>query len=393
MRPRRLRLLPAQYLCLLLLHAGGCSSSTLGGSQFIADLGDRNDMAGQDGSIGRLFTSFDYSVPGGQRELAVADLDGNQKPEIIATLPYSGQLAILWNPGTSQAAISTISTPGTPYGLVVAKLDGDDIPDLAFTDQAAGTLNVFYTKSSITDHKDPFTSKQPVMYALAPGASVVRAGLLDGDDSMDLAVLNTQDGTVSVLTNLGTAGMFGFKDHKLRVFPGALHYSMAILAGRLQKAADVIVTNASDDTLNVLRNSGTGDLGVDMQAQSVISTMRGPVFVTTGSPPDLIDPPVYVAASASNQIQRWRSTAGRLTLTDNIDVAPRPIALAVDKLDTDGTADLVVASSNRDEIEVLLGTPGGIYTSSPNDRIATGQAPVAIAIADLNGDYETPKTA
>ena len=386
MRPLPLRLLPALGLCLMLHNSGGCSSSSLNGSPFNPDLGSTTDMRNQDVPIGQQFYPIGYPVGGGQRELAIADLDGNKKPEIIATLPYNGQIAIVWNPGTQQASISMISTPGTPYGLVAAKLDGDDIPDLAFTDQAAGTLNIFYTKSVVVDRNDPFSSKQTVMYALSPGVSVVRAGLLDKNDSMDLAVLNTKDGTVSVFTNLGAPGMYGFKDRTTRVFPGPLHYSMVLLAGRIDRAADVLVTSASDDTLTVLRNGGDGDLALDTQAQNVISTMRGPVFVTTGGPPGQKDAPVYVAASASNQIQRWESTAGRLRLTDTIEVAPRPVALAVDKIDADLTTDLVVASSNRDELEVLLSTPGGVYTSSPNDRIATGQAPVAIAIEDLNMD-------
>ena len=111
MRPRYLRSLPALGFCLMILNAGGCSSSSLGGSEFIPDLGNTTDLAEQDGPVGRLFSSFDYSVAGGQRELAIADLDGNEKPEIIATLPYNGQIAILWNPGTPQSAISMISTP------------------------------------------------------------------------------------------------------------------------------------------------------------------------------------------------------------------------------------------------------------------------------------------
>lgn len=268
----------------------------------------------------------------------------------------------------------------------MADLNGDQVPDLAFTDPSTGSLNVFYTSKPFVSRSNPFTTAQPVTYPVGQGVSVVQAGLLNGDDYMDLAVLNTQDGTVSVFTNPGPAGIYMLMDTKVREFPGLSHYSMTLVPSLLKKASDILVTSASDDTLTFLRNMGTGILRVDQSATGVYSTARGPVFVTTAALPTGSSPLVYVADSSSNLIQSWLSTQGELKSQPAVGMALRPVALAVDDLNLDGRLDVVVASNGNDALTVLLSSPGGIYRAVDAMSFPTGQAPIAVAVADLNKD-------
>lgn len=370
---------------LLLLCAGGCSSATFGEPYVPTDMGTLPPDGG-DGSKPELRVAT-FDVPGGQRGLAVADLDQDAAPEVVVSLPYEGKLAILWSPGSAGQLTSIIAVPGTPSGLTMADLNGDQVPDLAFTDPSTGSLNVFYTSKPFVSRSNPFTTAQPVTYPVGQGVSVVQAGLLNGDDYMDLAVLNTQDGTVSVFTNPGPAGIYMLMDTKVREFPGLSHYSMTLVPSLLKKASDILVTSASDDTLTFLRNMGTGILRVDQSATGVYSTARGPVFVTTAALPTGSSPLVYVADSSSNLIQSWLSTQGELKSQPAVGMALRPVALAVDDLNLDGRLDVVVASNGNDALTVLLSSPGGIYRAVDAMSFPTGQAPIAVAVAEVNGNY------
>ena len=369
---------------LLLLCGSGCSSSYVAGENGPSDMGLPSDG----GSVFQpTLQVASIEVPGGQRGLAVADLDKDGVPEIVVSLPYEGKLAILWSPGSASQMTSIIQVPGTPSGLTMADLNGDQIPDLAFADPTTGTLNVFYTSNPFAGRSTPFTKAQPVTYPLGQGTSVVQAGLLNGDDDTDLAVLNTQDGTVSILVNSGAAGMYALMDRKTRDFPGPSHYSLTLVPSLIIKAADLVVTSASDDTLTLLRNNGAGTLTVDQTAAGVYSTARGPVFVTAAAFPKDSSPFVYVADSSSNLIQRWLSAEGALKPQSAVGMAMRPVALAVDDLNLDGRPDVVVASNGNDALMLLLNSPDGMYRAADGTSFPTGPAPIAVVVADLNGNY------
>lgn len=385
MRTLRIAHLIAHLGFLLLLCGSGCGSSyTSGTPDFPTDMG----LAPDGGEVSKPeFRVGSFDVPGGQRGLAVANLDNEEVPEIVVSLPYEGKLAILWNLGAAGQPPSIITVPGTPSGLTMTDLNGDMVPDLAFTDPSTGSLNVFYTSNPFVSRSAPFTTTQPITYPVGQGASVVQAGLLNGDDYPDLAVLNTQDGTVSVFINSGPAGMYMLMDRKTRDFPGPSHYSMTLVPSLIPRASDILVTSASDDTLTFLRNTGTGALVVDQTATGRYSTARGPVFVTAAALPKDSIPLVYVADSSSNLIQSWLSAQGELKPQPTVGIAIRPVALAVDDLNLDGRLDVVVASNGNDALTVLLGTAGGQYRAPEGTSFSTGQAPIAVVIAEVNGNY------
>jgi hypothetical protein len=69
-------------------------------------------------------------------------------------------------------------------------------------------------------------------------------------------------------------------------------------------------------------------------------------------------------------------------------VGTMPVAMAVADVNGDGLADLIVANLESDNISVLLGSRGGGFSPAPGSPIAEGDAyqPVAVAVGDFNGD-------
>lgn len=106
---------------LLLCGGSGCSSSNVSEGYPPADMGSPPPDAGV---FQPTLNAVSLAVPGGQRGVAVADLDKDALPDIVVTLPYDGKLAILWSPGAPGTSKSTLITvPGTPYGLTMVPFE------------------------------------------------------------------------------------------------------------------------------------------------------------------------------------------------------------------------------------------------------------------------------
>src|SRR5262249_2016107 len=83
-------------------------------------------------------TPVSFLVPtGGGRNVAVRDLNGDGKPDIVTADFESSSIAVLKNIGTTglitsnsfAPAVSFATAPG-PSGVAIADLDGDGVPDI-----------------------------------------------------------------------------------------------------------------------------------------------------------------------------------------------------------------------------------------------------------------------
>src|SRR5208283_518171 len=105
-------------------------------------------------------------------------------------------------------------------------------------------------------------------------------------------------------------------------------------------------------------------------------------------------PDIVVTNRNSNTISVFRNTSsiGSISFASNVDFATGalPYGVAAGDLDGDGKLDLVVANSGTDSLSIFQNTStiGSITFSSFASRVdlATSGTPIAVAIADLNGD-------
>jgi hypothetical protein len=134
----------------------------------------------------------EFSATWGPGEMALGDLDGDGKPELIISNSDSNKVSILQNissPGSitqnSFAPRVDFITGNRPRSIAIGDLDGDGKPDLAVANLRAKTVSVlFNTTTKGPMNSSSFSSKWDL--ATENGPEFLTIGDFDGDGRPDI---------------------------------------------------------------------------------------------------------------------------------------------------------------------------------------------------------------
>jgi len=300
---------------------------------------------------------YDYDA------VTMKDMDGDGKPDMLLayTYDYSAKYYLVRKNTSTPGNISfdnpqPIATGPGSNVAAIADIDGDGLPDII-----AGA-NFDWKDVSVMRNTSPTRAFQfdvQKSFKVNAGVTSVSVGDLDGDGKPDVMTSN-EDGTISVLRNISTAGnitvsSFAPYTNVLtgRYIPKAV---MADLDG--DGKLDIIAVNGLDSTMSILRNiSTTGnisfatkvDFKVGPATDIVINDMDG------DGKPDIIVNAAYTGPVVfRNNSSAGSFTASSLQRTDIITGAS--MCTAVGDLDGDGKPDLVS----------ITGSVISIYQNNPH---------------------------
>lgn len=339
--------------------------------------------------------------------LVVADVDGDGKLDIIVSDDSQPLVSIYRNnctPGnissTSFAARVDFATGTTPMGIAMRDLDGDGRPDLVVANAGDGTISIF-RNTGVPGSLTTNSFAPRVDIPTGSGCDDVVVADLDGDGKPDIVAANDGGSTLSVLQNLSTPGSLTFA---APVSLLTLNEPVNLAVGDLDgdgKPDLIVASYLPDSEVSVFRNvSIPGSLTTDSFAPRVDFALGG-----RGHTPALADldgsgkPSLAVVTELSSLLSVFRnvSTPGSFT---NSSLAPRidfgtgwnAWGVAIGDLDGDGRPDIVFANSYDSTIsiyqnEVPFGSP--VVTVSPASQMvpltgllqltgaAQGQSPLA----------------
>ncbi|MHC4220494.1 MAG: FG-GAP repeat domain-containing protein, partial [Planctomycetota bacterium] len=271
------------------------------------------------------------------------DFDGDGFPDHVTATDRSDDESVLPGngDGTFQDAASFAAGDG-PVFVAVADVDGDDFPDLI-------TANLDSNNLSVLLGNGDGTFQAPAFLTAGDGPVSVAVADLDGDNFPDLVTANRDSSNLSVLLGNGD-GTFQAPAF-LTAGDGPVSVAVADLDD--DDFPDLATANHDSNDVSVLLGNGDG-------------TFQAPAFYSTASAP--------VSITVSRLFGQFQIRV------ENDD--PPPVLLT--RRIPDLSPDLVIANRDSNNVAVLLGNGDGSFNAAK--YFAAGNAPVSVAVSNLNSD-------
>src|SRR6266542_437460 len=182
--------------------------------------------------------------------MAIGDLNGDAKPDLVTANRGDGDgktVSVLLNSGDAGfEARRDYGTGEQPESVAIGDLNGDSKPDVVTANQTGETVSVLANggDGTLRDRRDYRAGASPVAVAIAD---------LNGDRKPDLATANSDGASVSVLASRGDGTFAARRNY------GAGESPEKVASGDLNSDGkpDLAITNGVADTgtLSVLRNT------------------------------------------------------------------------------------------------------------------------------------------
>ena len=313
------------------------------------------------------------------RALAIGDLDGDGRPDLVASGPgpISGSVvSVSLNIGDGSFAprVDHHVTAGST-SLALGDLSGDGRPDIVVGGEGGQGVEILFNTGEGTF--------QSVMSCACGGADpTVALADIDGNGSLDLVVANRRGETPHTngdLVVLFNDGVNSFAKEPSHHAAGAAPQSLAVGDLNGDGRADVVTAGVCGGS--VLPNAGDGRFADAMPYGS----LRGRIAlqdVDGDGATDIVD----------TRRDTWTVNVllndGRGLFRGPIETpALSPVQTAIGDLDGDGRADLAVATDGGDRrFSVLLNVGDARFGPSLSYGEPDPAGSGAIAIADVDGD-------
>lgn len=314
---------------------------------------------------------------------------------------YSAKPFLVTYPGSSIINTCAFSTKvdfaagTTGAGILIADIDGDGKSELLSTNPTLNVVSILRnTATAGSINAGSFAPKIDIPTGVYPFR--ISADDFDGDGKLDLVVVNANDNSISVLRNTSTTGTISFAGKQ--DFPTGVNSRYVAVAdfdgdGR----PDIAVPNTFS-LVSLFRNTSSPG-NISFNPKTDFTTGANPSAVAAADFDGDGRPEIVTAGiSGTNKLSvlKNNSSPGSLAFSANVDftAANSPIEVAAGDVDGDGLIDLVATGNVVGVVSVLrnTGTPGVINTTTFASKVdftaAAGSSGIALEDLDGNGKLD-----
>ena len=335
-------------------------------------------------------TGSPVTVGAAPASVVTGDFNGDGKPDVAIANTDSNSVTVLLGNGSggfTAATGSPIAVAGGPVSLVAGDFNGDGVQDLATVDTNSNSVTVLLGNGS-----GGFTvTGSPIAVGVNP--QFIAVGDFNGDGVQDLAIANVMansifagvPGSVTVLLGNGSGGFTAATSSPFAV--GVNPASLTVGDFNGDGSQDLAVANNDDNTITLLLGNGSG--GFTSAASGPLATGSGPQSVSVGDFNGDGKPDLVVANSNDNTVTvlLGNGSGGFTAATGSpFAVGASPFSVVVGDFNGDGMQDVATANFSDNDITVLLGNGSGEFTGAGGFTFAAGSEPDALAAGDFNGD-------
>ncbi len=239
-----------------------------------------------------LSTAFE-GLTKGTRRIEVYDLDGDRKPEIIVTNQTSPVVIIFKNETTGGALKFPsdkrhfITVPSNTLGLAISDIDGDKKADIVTSTNLGSNFYIIKNNSE----NGAFSFEAPQTINLKGQLVNLASGDIDGDKKQDIILTDFEDGAILLLINQSTVGNFSFAS-PIRMNAALQPWGIALADISGNQQLDMIIsTQAASDKILILKNNSLpGDPNFELIQAGYASVYRNinVADINGDSKPDIV---------------------------------------------------------------------------------------------------------
>jgi hypothetical protein len=313
--------------------------------------------------------------------VAVVDVNGDNKPDIIVANSGTNNVGVLFNAGNGTFLNETTYTPGgatSPRSIAVVDVNGDSKPDIIVANSGTNTIGVLFNAGNGT-----FLNQATYTPDGATSPHGVAVADVNGDNQPDIVVANSGTNNVGVFFNAGNGTFLNQTTYSTGSDPRGV--ALGDVNG--DNKTDIVVANTGGNSISVLFNAGNGTFL--NQTTYTPGTATSPRLVTLGDVNGDNKLDIVAANSGTNNVGVFLN-AGNGTFfnqtTYSTFTGSSPYSAAIADVNSDSKPDIVATDSGAATVGVLLNTVNGTFLNQTTYSTGTGSSPYSVAVVDVNSD-------